>query len=172
MSVRKLVALADTGASSSVLPYKLAKQLGLKIDVRGPPIFIRTANHQRVRCAGTTLLYTKHPDSSHWKMVQFLVVKNAQILILSNRDLKILRLLHERYPYFLGDKEEICTISTDRDDTTSDLGSTTNTHTVNTEPATNTHTLKTKSALTSLTAKCQTLSLETASGDSHTLRRH
>ena len=99
-------------------------------------------------------------------MVNFLVVRGAQILILSNCDLKNLRLLHEQYPFFLGDKEpnheEICTMSTDgdSDNTTSDkdnFGSTTNTHTVNAESASNTHTVK-----------CQSVSVETMSGDDHT----
>ena len=134
------MAMCDTGASSSVLPYRLAKQLGLRIDTRGPPLFIRNANNQRVQCTGTASMYCRHPHSKYWRIVNFLVVRGAQVLLLSNRDLKSLRLLHQKYPYFWGDleptPEDIYTVSTDggNDNNISDkdnIGSaSTDTHTV------------------------------------------
>ena len=59
------------------------------------------------------MLYTKHPDSNIWTTIHFIVVRQAQILIISNKDLKRLRILEERFPYFIGNKPNTCNISTD-----------------------------------------------------------
>ena len=59
----KISSLCDTGASHSVLPYRLAKHMNLKIDT-SVPVYIRTASNARVQCVGKTWLYTRHPESN------------------------------------------------------------------------------------------------------------
>ena len=100
-SVVKAHSLCDTGASHSVLPLALAKQMNLHID-NSVPVFIRTASDARVWCAGKSWLWTKHHESDTWVAIQFLIVKEAKVLIISNRDLKRLKLLEPRFPYFIG----------------------------------------------------------------------
>ena len=60
-------------------------------------------------------MYVRHHLSKYWKVIKFIVIRNAQVTLLSNRDLKSLRLLHQKYPYFLGDiepsPEDIYTVS-------------------------------------------------------------
>ena len=125
VSLRKISSLCDTGASHSVIPYKLAKHMNLKIDTTGPPVYIRTASNERVKCIGKTMLYTKHPDSNIWTTIHFIVVRQAQILIISNKDLKRLRILEERFPYFIGNKPSTYNIPADNmSDYESDGGST------------------------------------------------
>ena len=100
-------------------PSGSSPQLGLKIDT-SKPIHIRTANHALVKCQGTTSLFTKHSDSNFWRKISFIVVRNVKVLILSNKDLKLLRLLHEAYPHFLGDGENTHTITNNQYDNISD----------------------------------------------------
>merc|ERR1712237_228450 len=94
--------LADTGACKSVISQALARQLGLHVD-NSLPIYIRTADNSRVRCCGSTWIWSKHPSSNRWIPVEFIVVKYAKVLIISNNDLKRLRLLENSFPYFIGD---------------------------------------------------------------------
>jgi len=97
----KVHSLCDTGASHSVLPLLYAEQMNLQID-NSVPVFIRTASDAGVRCAGKSWLWTKHSESDTWIAIQFLVVKEAKVLIISNRDLKRLKILETRFPYFIG----------------------------------------------------------------------
>ena len=71
------------------------------------PVFIRTASEARVRCAGKSWLWVKHHESDTWVAIQFLIVKEAKVLILSNRDLKRLKLLEPRFPYYIGNNVHI-----------------------------------------------------------------
>merc|ERR1712074_343181 len=97
--------LCDTGACRSIIPQSVTRQLGLHIN-NSTSIHIRTANDSRVRCTGTTWMWCKHPSSGRWVPIQFIVAKSAKVLIISNNDLKRLRLLENSFPYFIGDVME------------------------------------------------------------------
>ena len=105
--------LCDTGASRSVLPLSVARHLNLHINT-SVPIYIRTAADNRVRCTGTTWLNCKHPSSGKWTQIPFIVVKTAKVLIISNHDLKRLRMLEPKFPYFIGDIPENIPMSDDQ----------------------------------------------------------
>ena len=89
-----------------MISQALARQLGLHVD-SSVPIFIRTADNNRVKCCGTTWIGSKHPLSKRWIQIEFIVVKTAKVLIISNNDLKRLRLLEHNFPYFIGDVHNI-----------------------------------------------------------------
>ena len=61
-------------------------------------------------------MYVRHHLSKYWKVIKFIVICNAQVTLLSNRDLKSLK-----YPYFLGDiepsPEDIYTVSEETNST-------------------------------------------------------
>ena len=126
----KIHSLCDTGASHSVLPLSYAKHMNLQIDT-SVPVYITTASNARVKCVGKTWLHTRHPESDTWVSIQFLVVKEAKILIVSNRDLKRLKILQSRFPYFIGNNIKKQNIPTDiPTDNTSDKSDVESTHSV------------------------------------------
>ena len=79
--------------------------MGVHID-KSVPTFIRTASEHRVRCIGKAYLYVKHHDSDKWVPIQFLVIRQAKVLILSNKDLKRLKLLEHRFPHYIDSNKQ------------------------------------------------------------------
>merc|ERR1712030_172879 len=108
-----ITSLCDTGACKSVISQALTRQLGLHVD-NSSDIYIRTANNSRVKCDGKTWIWSKHPLSNRWVPIECIVVKSAKVLIISNNDLKRLRLLEDSFPYFLGDVQKNIPVSDER----------------------------------------------------------
>ena len=100
-SVRQFLVLVDTGTSSSLLPYKVSKKLKLNLDT-SQDLYVHTASNQRVRVTGVAHCFVKDHQASFWHLIRFLVIKEATVILIGNRDLKSLRLLDKNFPDFLG----------------------------------------------------------------------
>ena len=95
--------LCDTGASISLAPLSIARDMKIKVD-KSRTRSVRGADGKRLNLIGMGDVYMKAPASPSWKHVEVVVTKTGENFLLAHADLKNLNLLSNDFPEYLGDR--------------------------------------------------------------------
>ena len=95
--------LCDTGASISLAPLSIARDMKIKVD-KSRTRSVRGADGKRLNSIGMGVVYVKAPASLSWKRVEVVVAKTGENFLLAHADLKNLDLLSDDYREYLGDR--------------------------------------------------------------------
>ena len=95
--------LCDTGASISLAPVSIAKEMKIKVD-KTRTRSVRGADGKRLNSIGMGVIYMTAQASPVWKRVEVVITKTGENFPLSHIDLKNLNLLSNDFPEYLGDR--------------------------------------------------------------------
>ena len=99
----KASVLCDTGASISLAPVSIARQMKIKVD-KSRTRSVRGADCKRLNSIGMGFVYMKVPASPSWKRMEVVITKTGENFLLAHADLKNLDLISNDFPEYLGDR--------------------------------------------------------------------
>merc|ERR1711867_164091 len=89
--------LCDTGASISLAPLSIARDMKIKVD-KSRTRSVRGADGKRLNSIGMGVVYMKAQASPVWKQVEVVITETRANFLLSHADLKNLNLLSNDFP--------------------------------------------------------------------------
>ena len=95
--------LCDTGASISLAPVAIAKEMKIKVD-KTRTRSVRGADGKRLNSIGMGVVYMKAKASPVWKRIEVVITKTGENFLLSHANLKNLNLLSSNFPEYLGER--------------------------------------------------------------------
>merc|ERR1712082_441780 len=95
--------LCDTGASISLAPVSISKEMKIKVD-KTRTRSVRGADGKRLKTVGMGVVYMKAKASPVWKRIEVVITKTGVNFLLSHTDLKNLNLLSVNFPEYLGER--------------------------------------------------------------------
>ena len=96
----------DVGATSSILPLRIALNNNFNIIKPKKKIILTLALGQKLSVQGIASVWTKAEDGKTFRLIHFIVSSDATKLLISFRDQVTLKILPASYPYHLGSDEE------------------------------------------------------------------
>ena len=105
---KSVIALADTGASKSVIGLALVKKYKLKLDTKKTRVSLTNASGHRMSVEGSVTIFLQPEGAPTRKMIRAIVSESVgHDFLIGLPDLKHLQLLPEDFPRYRGEKYSI-----------------------------------------------------------------
>ena len=105
---KSVIALADTGASKSVIGLALVKKYKLKLDTKKTWVSLTNASGHKMSVEGTVTIFLQPEGAPTRKMIKAIVSESVgHDFLIGLPDLKHLQLLPEDFPRYRGEKYAI-----------------------------------------------------------------
>ena len=105
---KSVIALADTGASKSVIGLALVKKYKLKLDTKKTRVSLTNASGHKMSVQGSVTIFLQPEGAPTRKMIKAIVSESVgHDFLIGLPDLKHLQLLPEDFPRYRGDKYSI-----------------------------------------------------------------